>query len=69
MVNNFGNDTVFTEDIDQEILDKICKVLPQKVAEDLCSVQPIDIDFKALMDDPIANVLASNFFARIRKEK
>jgi hypothetical protein len=45
------------------------KTIPQQIAESLCSVQPINIDFKALMDDPLAQVLITRFAERLKGNK
>lgn len=43
--------------------------IAQRIAEELCSVQPIDIDFKALMDDPLAQMLSTRFAERLQGDK
>lgn len=53
--------------LNQEMIDKIRLALPQKIAEDLCSVQPIDIDFEKLANDPLANAMLTRFFNRCQK--
>lgn len=37
---------------------------PEQIAREIVSVQPINIDMVALMNDPLANMLMSNFVAR-----
>ena len=56
-------------EIDQDVLAQIRRILPSMIAEELCSVQPMNnIDWKALEQDPLANALASNFLQRQAKK-
>jgi hypothetical protein len=40
------------------------KFIVDQMARDIISVQPMNIDMAALFDDPLANMLASNYVAR-----
>ncbi len=52
--------------MDQELIDHIRKYMPQKIAEDLCSVQPMNIAIGALAEDPLVNTMLTNFVNRLR---
>lgn len=57
------------KEIDPEVLAKIRKVLPNKIAEDILSVQPLGhIDAQKVFNDPLINQMLSNFVNRQRGE-
>lgn len=55
------------KEIDPEVLAKIRKVLPNKIAEELCSVQPME-NMEKVFNDPLVNQMLTNFVNRQRGE-
>lgn len=58
-------DKLFDEMTDEQFKSLMKKVIPQQIAEEMVSVQPLDnIDFKALSEDPLASAMLSNMVKR-----
>lgn len=58
-------DKLFDEMTDEEFRKLMKKVVPEQIAEEIASVQPMDnVNVKELDEDPLVNTMLSNMVKR-----
>jgi hypothetical protein len=53
--------------LQNKIIEMLRKIVPEQIAKEICDVQPINIDFEKLRNDPLINLMLNNFFERLKK--